>query len=514
MKRILSVLTLTLLVICLAGCKKSEPASSVESITFDKETYSCDEGGTLKMSRYLTITPESVAETVTVTWSVDKSDCAEISKSGLFTALKAGNVKVTATADGKSATCIVKISEIQITAFSLQKTADCTKNQPCKITLTCTPKEASPQHINLSFAAGESSKISYYFEGNDLYVKASEAGSYTLKASYGSMAEQSCKITCTIKRITSVTLTPTECGLEVGESKQLKLTVTPSDATYAGEIAWSTDSKNIATVDNNGLVTAVGKGTATITVKVGKASEGESVHTATCKVTVLDALATITDQCGNVIKVVTIGTQTWMAENMRCNTYASQSEAYSSIKTVPEDGAWLDKPSFIDATKKVNWQSTEMPENLSDEQVAKLGYLYTWTAVVGVQKGSDAKKDLGKRQGICPNGWHVPSEAEFTTLKNKIGTYAGYKLKSTSGWNKVGAGSGSGSDTYRFNLLPSGQGDSRVHKLGKQAEIWTSTVASSSSESAAYAYVAYDGDNILNANTYKMGGKAVRCIKN
>ena len=76
--------------------------------------------------------------------------------------------------------------------------------------------------------------------------------------------------------VTSVTLNKTDLSLKEGESETLTATVKPDDATDK-TLTWSTSDASVATVDQNGKVTAVKEGTATITAKAGSKS-------ATCSV--------------------------------------------------------------------------------------------------------------------------------------------------------------------------------------------------------------------------------------
>ena len=108
---------------------------------------------------------------------------------------------------------------------------------------------------------------------------------------------------------------------------------------------------------------------------------------------------------GHSYKTVTIGSQTWMAENLNYKT--DNSYCYD------------DKAS----------------------NCSKYGRLYTWAAAITA----------------CPTGWHLPTKAEFETLFTAVGgqSTAGKMLKSTSGWNS----SGNGSDDYSFSALPAGVRD-------------------------------------------------------
>ena len=113
-------------------------------------------------------------------------------------------------------------------------------------------------------------------------------------------------------------------------------------------------------------------------------------------------------------------------------------------------------------------------------------------------------------RGVCPAGWHLPSDAEWWTLFESIGdtSIAGKKLKSTSGWYD----DDNGMDTYGFSVLPAGihDGDGSYRTAGKHAGLWGST------ENSSYAYYwffAYDSERVGSGYTYKNEGFSIRCIK-
>lgn len=114
-------------------------------------------------------------------------------------------------------------------------------------------------------------------------VTAVEAGSTTITATAGAVSA-TCEVTVNIP-VTGITLDQDTLFLLTGDTVTLKETVTPGNATDK-TVTWETDNNKVATVDG-GKVTAVAKGTATITAKAGE-------KTATCKVTVADPAKTIT----------------------------------------------------------------------------------------------------------------------------------------------------------------------------------------------------------------------------
>ncbi|MEN9355681.1 MAG: Chitodextrinase precursor, partial [Fibrobacterota bacterium] len=126
----------------------------------------------------------------------------------------------------------------------------------------------------------------------------------------------------------------------------------------------------------------------------------------------------MTDAAGKTYKTVTIGTQNWMAENLN----------FKGIGTDTLGVCLQDKV----------------------ENCKQYGRLYTWSEVMqGVSSSSTSPSNV---RGICPTGWHVPSDPEWTTLGNYMdasGAASATKLKSISGWN-----TNTGTDSYGFRALP------------------------------------------------------------
>ncbi|MCQ2361396.1 MAG: hypothetical protein MJ009_08000 [Paludibacteraceae bacterium] len=230
----------------------------------------------------------------------------------------------------------------------------------------------------------------------------------------------------------------------------------------------------------------------------------------------------VTDACGNKYPVVKIGEQYWMAENLRCNKYANKSEAYNESwledHSIPTSKISIYTPYCTNASDKSNWYSSEHAGNLTDAQVKKLGYLYNWAAAVGV---ADGKKQTtafsGNRQGICPNGWHIPSRAEWQALedyiektKGKMSGTAGIHLKTTSSWYQ----NGNGSDTYGFAALPAGFAmGSDVFNVGRYTNFWSATPYESASSGAYYCFLNYNADYLGYDYYSKDYARSVRCLR-
>ena len=228
---------------------------------------------------------------------------------------------------------------------------------------------------------------------------------------------------------------------------------------------------------------------------------------------------TLTDICGNTYNYVKIGSQYWMAENMRCNRYDTKSEMAG--KTITQtDGYYV--PTYFVAYDKTKWTSNAKNEtglNLSEKQIESLGYLYNWAAAVAIEDKNQQTSFKEKRQGICPNGWHVPTSSEWELLGNTLGgnkdsdgTFysIGKDLKTTSGWYV-----GSGTDKYGFSALPAGSGTgTSVWSVGQYTNFWTAT--NTGSKAILYSLRGTTNDLIC---SYEISlevwaeQKSVRCVK-
>jgi len=203
----------------------------------------------------------------------------------------------------------------------------------------------------------------------------------------------------------------------------------------------------------------------------------------------------VTDIDNNIYGTVTIGSQVWMAENLKTTRFNDG----NGIPLVTTNAGWinLSTPGFC---------YYDNNESLYKEIY---GALYNWYAVYN-----------GK---ICPAGWHVPSDEEWKTLEMYLGmsrevadltlyrgTNEGSKLKSASGWNQ----NGNGTNETGFTGLPGGlRGyDGIFYYVGNWTDFWTSTEINSNN---AYTRgLGYIHDNIGRYEDSKKLGVSIRCIKN
>jgi uncharacterized protein (TIGR02145 family) len=187
----------------------------------------------------------------------------------------------------------------------------------------------------------------------------------------------------------------------------------------------------------------------------------------------------VTDIDGNEYETVIIGNQIWMAENLQVTHYRNG----DAIPTGYSDWDWAGLSTGAYA-------------------VYVYGYLYNWYAI------DDSRN-------IAPDSWHVPTDAEWITLKNYLTNNGhsgseGTALKATYDWLE----GGNGTDNYGFTGLPGGDrsGNNGAYiNVGYYGFWWTHTEDGSDQAWSHWLYFMYSG--ITRVSEYKDYGFSVRCIK-
>jgi uncharacterized protein (TIGR02145 family) len=140
------------------------------------------------------------------------------------------------------------------------------------------------------------------------------------------------------------------------------------------------------------------------------------------------------------------------------------------------------------------------------------GRLYEWNAVMHGESSSNSNPS--GVQGICPDGWHVPSDEEWTELVNYLGNdgYSGSEgtaLKSESGWYN----NGNGTDNFGFTALPVGLRhlSGNFGHQGEEVYWWSSTEINSSI--AWYMRLIFYESDVYQNLSDKEYGYSVRCVR-
>ena len=209
---------------------------------------------------------------------------------------------------------------------------------------------------------------------------------------------------------------------------------------------------------------------------------------------------TVTDIEGNVYKTVKIGTQEWMAENLKTTKY-NDGTAIPKMQSV-EDQSGLTTGSYtIYSHSRVNGLNSDA------EVLDAYGALYNWYAV--------------ETGNLCPAGWRVPTDEEWTTLTDYIGESAGDKLKtvrtSPDAHPRMERPDADATDEYGFSALPGGYclPEGTCTNLGFTGHWWTGSNDDGSllTTFAWYRSILINTSNVNRYSNNKEFRYSVRCVK-
>lgn len=196
---------------------------------------------------------------------------------------------------------------------------------------------------------------------------------------------------------------------------------------------------------------------------------------------------------------VIVGTQTWMAENL------------AWLPAVDSSIADCDTTPYYYV---FNYEGTNITEAKAWKYYSDFGVFYNWPAAMngaGTSAGTP-----GGIQGVCPEGWHLPSDEEWDILVVFLGGEytAGKEMKSTKGWNNYEGVSGKGNNSSGFNALAAGErrNGGGFFELGYCALFWSST--NYGEYSAWYRNLWYNHIGVNRYMSNKRYGFSVRCVRN
>ena len=260
----------------------------------------------------------------------------------------------------------------------------------------------------------------------------------------------------------------------------------------------------------------------------GEEPGGEEPTAFTC------GTSTVSDHEGNVYNTVQIGTQCWTKENMRCTT--SPSTGTYIVNTTSDQSTYTGKM----AKWYNNDSATYAPMNY--------GLLYNWNAAVDTFNTDFEETSVntdhnnavsalfaGNRRGICPEGWHIPSDAEWDALEEYVGnakqgdnylyrceptdpsSIAKALASTTDDWSSYSGECYPGDQTTKpnnasgFSAVPAGWYGSHFGGAGIDTYFWSATQTSSSG--AHSRYLNYNNPYVSRYYGSKYGGFSVRCLR-
>ena len=212
----------------------------------------------------------------------------------------------------------------------------------------------------------------------------------------------------------------------------------------------------------------------------------------------------VTDIDGNKYDAVRIGEQVWMAQNLRTTRFANGTSVSEGDDMSSDAPLWY-KPSNSNVLN---------------------GYLYNWQAAMNGSASSQANPS--GVQGICPDGWHLPSVAEWQQLTDYLASHSEYVCSGTGenvakslawnkGWSSCGDECAIGNhqednNSTGFSAIPVGYYPGSYTNYGYNASFWSATEGWDASAVGVNLYVADPVVRLLNCD--KVGGFSVRCVRN
>lgn len=224
--------------------------------------------------------PEDTTDDKKVTWKSSDKSVATVDKNGKVTALKDGTTTITATVGKFSAKCELTVQEVKLTGIELDNTElSLAKGESSKALHVIYNPENTTDDKTVTWTSADE-KIATVKDG---VVTAKSVGNTTITATVGKHTA-TCNVAVTSK-LTSIEITPDRDtkNLEVGDKVNMEVTYAPADTTDVREVVWESMDTNIATVDENGVVTAVAGGT----TKIAATSKADSSIKAECDIKVL-----------------------------------------------------------------------------------------------------------------------------------------------------------------------------------------------------------------------------------
>lgn len=271
-------------------------------------------------------------------------------------------------------------------------------------------------------------------------------------------------------------------GTESSSSAQLEGGSGVSSAVSSSSVDISSSSSSVQT-------TATGESSSSAVQNTFSSAVVRKAHE--CGFEATTASAGVLKCAEHEYATVKIGDQVWMAENLRF---------------VTSTGSWC--------KSNTDYSSVADPSNTT-VYCAHYGRLYDWATAMDLDVSYNAvlwNGETATRRGVCPIGWHLPSESDWTRLEENSGdaSLAGNQLKSQNDWTPYAGISNTNRDG--FNALPGGfLNETSLGSVGTQGHWWSTL--ENTAKYAAVRSLLYDQAVLKNNSFSKSYGFSVRCVQ-
>ncbi len=259
------------------GNNKPSGTVGINSISFSQNKASVKVGE--KLTLMVIIKPSSLASSK-LTWKSSDSSIATVDSNGIVKGLKKGTVTITVTtANGKSAICVLNVTGENVNVEEIKLNTNKSEikvGNSEQIIATVSPSNATNRNLTWTSSDPSVAKV----DSNGVVTGLKE-GTVTITVTSADGKTSSCTVNVipNVVSVNEVVLSPSNLSINVGSTGKINANILPEDATDK-TLTWTSSDPSVATVDSNGVVKGISKGTVTITVT---SSNGKKT---TCTVTV------------------------------------------------------------------------------------------------------------------------------------------------------------------------------------------------------------------------------------
>lgn len=380
------------------------PATGIE---VSPEELTLQKGGEGSQLTATTTTENGEPTSDRVVWSSDNAEVATVDQNGLVTPVGGGTTTITATAGDVSDTCQVTV-ESPLEEISLNKsTASIKKGETTDLTVSYTPTDTTVEkNVSWSVTSGDDTAVEIVPSQEDpstATIKGLHEGEATVTATVDGKTA-SCVVTVTEIKLTGIQVSPQSQTIAVGGEVTLGVSYTPQDTTDDKTVEWTSNNTDVATVDDNGTVTGIAPGQATIQAQVGEFTSTSTI-TVTQKETIVQFPTEADLTYGQTLGEATLvgGSATDSEGNSVPGTFSFVDETFVpnylnsggsfAMNFTPDDSNYKSATGYVPikvAKKAITVQADNKDMNYRDSVPE-----FTYTVPDGALVGTDTTDALG-----------------------------------------------------------------------------------------------------------------------